>query len=181
MILIGNDDPSHDHSEFIDSCDFVIRFNLARNFHTGFAGSKTSALALWVQGPKGQRMLNGEIPNPVIENTQEIWFLFDIIHSLIEKLNLHDKIIKGLHLSAFNKQLNLYPTSGMIIINHVLERYKDYKKYIAFFGLNQLIEEEPPPHPDFRHQFARERNIIRRYVSEGKLERIDDEINIKLL
>ena len=185
MILIGNDDPTslYDYSEFIDSCDFVIRFNFARSFHTGLAGSKTSALVLWADGSKGQQMLNGEktIPNPVIKNAEEIWFLFSVAYPLIEKFNLQNKIIKELHIDVFNERLNLHPTSGMMIIDHVLEKYEDYKKYIVFFGWNQLIEEQPPMDLRFTHHFPRERNTIQKYVNEGKLERIDNGINIKLL
>lgn len=217
IILVGNDDASspYDYSEFIDSCDIVVRFNFVCSFRTGLAGSKTSVLVLWIIGDKGSQILNRRHHDFVIKNTEEIWFIpafsnliypfiekhklqnriikelhINVVnrqlpdttildaYPLIEKHKLQNKIITELHISVFDEQLNLYPTSGMIIINYVLKEYKDYEKYIVFFRLSQLLKQQ---HLYPRHNFARERDIIQEYIDEGKLKKIDNEINIKLL
>ncbi len=75
IVVVGNGDVNGDYSELVDSADFVVRFNEARNYNKN-SGIKADALCLTNTGSSARRFAkNKSIVNlPFIESVAQIWF-----------------------------------------------------------------------------------------------------------
>ena len=75
IIILGNADVQTDYSQFVDSADFVIRFNEARNYGKN-TGTKVDALCLTNLSTPGRLFAKYQTVKKLsfIDNVKEIWF-----------------------------------------------------------------------------------------------------------
>ena len=84
-------------------------------------------------------------------------------HLVIDK-SVHEGVDAA--LSAFAPSPYVVPSSGMIVIGEVLERYADAEVMLAGFG-----------HVGWEwHPFAAERQLVDTYIAAGRLRRLGGEI-----
>lgn len=214
IVLVGNDTPLCNYSHFIDSCDFVVRFNFSTQFSTGLVGSKTSALALCTSGGKGRSMIGSKAAfihrpptmwiaadhrtcqmewmsvtqtpplNPtIIANSEEFWFLGEFGDLFKKVYRLQDRVIKDrvdYNFEKIKRKLGSAPTTGFIVIEYVLEHFKDYEKFVVCFGYGQLLAQgnllaqggnfKQKLQTSCYHNFDKERLLVQQYINEGKIK-----------
>lgn len=199
-MIVGNGEIGEGKAGVIDAADFVIRFNDCRSHGAG--GSRTDAVAVCNTGRPAKAMLGSEQwrAHPAIVSASEIWSVRDpekfaalraplaVSHPDLDDFcddytnefsafcsdtgKTHIVIDKSVHeavdaaLSAFDPTPYIVPSSGMIVIGEVLERYADAEVTLAGFG-----------HVGWEwHPFAAERQLVERYIEEGRLRRLGTDI-----
>lgn len=189
LVIIGNADIDVDHSDFINSCDLVIRFNLCRNYNIN-TGKKIDVLCLTNTGPHAISFYHERKISKLgfVRNIGEVWFvrprkrfidkLFfnrktetEYGKNIVISNNLTGKdieyITNDLYKTLWDKLLSLgstnavMPSSGMVVIEKVVSdgKYHDYEKYLVGFS-----------HEGWEgHPWDLEKKLIDHYVSNGSL------------
>jgi hypothetical protein len=75
IVIVGNADVKADHSEFVNSCDLVVRFNLCRNYKKN-TGDRVDILCLVNSWKPGRRHCkSGEVSQLCfIKSLKQVWF-----------------------------------------------------------------------------------------------------------
>ncbi|RWY88010.1 Urease operon accessory protein [Rhizobium leguminosarum] len=199
-MIVGNGNIEEGGAGIIDAADIVIRFNDCRSYGAG--GSRTDAVAVCNTGRPAKAMLGSREwhAHPGVVSAGEIWSVRDpekfaamraplaVSHPELDDFcddytaefsafctdtgKRHVVIGKSIHdavdtaISAFDPQPYVVPSSGMIVIGEVLERHDEAEVTLAGFG-----------HVGWEwHPFAAERQLVDRYIDEGRLRRLGTDI-----
>ncbi|WP_183844340.1 Urease operon accessory protein [Rhizobium etli] len=199
-MIVGNGEVGEGEAGIIDAADFVIRFNDCRSYGAG--GSRTDAVAVCNTGRPAKAMLGSREwrSHSGVVSAREIWSVRDpkkfaamraplaVSHPDLDDFcddytdafsafcaetgKTHVVIDTSLHeavdasLSAFAPAPYVVPSSGMIVIAEVLNTYADAEVMLAGFG-----------HVGWEwHPFAAERQLVNRYIEEGRLRRFGTDI-----
>lgn len=200
VVIVGNGEIGEGQAGIIDAADFVIRFNDCRSYGAG--GSRTDAVAVCNTGRPAKAMLGSPEwrAHPGVVSAREIWSVRDpekfaamraplaVSHPDLDDFcddytdafaafcaetgKAHIVISKTVHeavdasLSAFAPAPYVVPSSGMIVIAEVLDKYAEAEVMLAGFG-----------HAGWEwHPFAAERQLVDRYIWEGRLRRLGADI-----
>lgn len=198
IIVVGNGPIAEAAVPEIATADLVIRFNECRSYDA--SPGRTDVVAVCNTGRPAKAMLGSEAwrEHPAVREASAIWSVRDpekfaalrpqlaISHPELDDLcddytsqfndfcaeagKAHVVVDKLIHeavdvaLSAYDPAPYVVPSSGMIVIAEVLDKYPGADVALAGFG-----------HTGWEwHPFAAERRLVDRYVSEGRLRRIDE-------
>jgi hypothetical protein len=196
FMIVGNGEIEEGQAAFIDAADFVVRFNECRSFGAG--GTRTDVVAVCNTGRPGKAMLGSATwrEHPAVKAAGEIRSVRDPekfaqlraplaishpklddfcddytsefndfcaetgkVHRVVEKM-IHEAV--DAELRAYAPAPYVVPSSGMIVIADVLDAHPDADVSIAGFG-----------HQGWEwHPFSAERQLVNRYVAEGRLRRL---------
>lgn len=166
LVVIGNAEPTEDHSAFIDQCDTVIRFNRTPFFDTGKTGSKTTILCL---SGLNYPIIGGEIPGLnqfVVEDCNTIWAENDLFSKPLARGygiasdKIHLMNLSGIRdpeeIQTKNSRLIKRPSSGFQALRYLVNctLCADTDKFITGF----TFEGGP------LHQWEYEKEQVERYV-----------------
>ena len=196
-MIVGNGEIGEGHAAAIDAADFVVRFNDCRSYGAG--GTRTDAVAVCNTGRPGKAMLGSPEwrGHPAVKAATEIWSVRDpekfaalraplsvshpglddfcddytsqfngfcmdagTTHRVLQKV-IHEAVDAA--LSAYRPAPYVVPSSGMVVIADVLQAWPAAEVMLAGFG-----------HVGWEwHPFAAERQLVDRYMDEGRLRRLD--------
>lgn len=196
-MIVGNGEIGKGGAAAIDAADFVVRFNDCRSFGAG--GTRTDAVAVCNTGRPGKAMLGSQAwrEHASVKAATEIWSVRDpqkfaalraplaVSHPELDDFcddytnefndfcansgKLHRVLHKSIHeavdaeLGAYQPAPYVVPSSGMVVIADVLAAWSKDDVAIAGFG-----------HTGWEwHPFAAEKLLVDRYVTEGRLRRLE--------
>lgn len=76
IVIVGNAELKEDYSVLIDGADIVVRFNEAKNYDSGFAGTKTDILCIANIAHPGRRFAKYQTIKKLafISQVKTVWF-----------------------------------------------------------------------------------------------------------
>lgn len=147
LVIVSNGGSHKDFSTFIDSTDWVIRFNNCEKIGTKRFGNRTDTLTLGQN--RGSLSNTTAIPQRVRSTLRELWQVADSrtatpvvpasLQDLLPRVSLRHLFIDEmphLHRILSSGENNDQPTPEFIVIETVLrlERFTRWEKYLV--GIN---------------------------------------------
>ena len=185
LVIVGNAPVKKDYSEFIDSCEQVIRFNRTPHYSNNRSGNKTSILCLRNVGRSAGEVFASSkqaLNSNVVKQAQEIWFgrKHELNSKIIRTHCMEEKYIWNI-TSELRQKIrediqSLVPTVrvgtdfslGMLATANVLysSRFNYFKKYMLGFTWQGCSD----------HPWRYEKVLCEKYFSEKEIINLEKEI-----
>lgn len=155
-------DMKRDYSEFIDSCDVVVRINKFNNLQTGLVGTKIDLVVIGAY-PEYFTYSSKRRNTDKLFEAKELYCIYKDVNYMLKWLEIEPRL-RG-RIQGFPKELQADKfTTTSLGIKLALQKFPDAQIY--FFG---DLDYKVRTNGDYYHQNSKENAFISELIDSGKI------------